>query len=154
MKKFYLQISALILIMGVSYPAFAVLCDINAEALIFGNYNAYSSNPNDSLCNITYHCTGINTNYTKVVITLTRGVSNSYNRFFYDKNNSAVLYNLYLDPQRTMVWGDGTENTAIYSAPIVLDTLQTVPVYGRIFPQQKIRIGTYSAPIMASIELQ
>ena len=91
MKKFYLQISALILIMGVSYPAFAVLCDINAEALIFGNYNAYSSNPNDSLCNITYHCTGISTNYTKVVITLTRGVSNSYNRFFYDKNNSVVL---------------------------------------------------------------
>ena len=53
------------------------------------------------------------------------------------KAAEALQYNLYQDASRSLIWGDGTGGTSIYSATVTvlqISTIITVTVYGRIPP--------------------
>lgn len=51
--------------------------------------------------------------------------------------NDTLQYQLFLDPARTTLWGDGLNGTSYYTnaAPLA-NTTMTVPVFGAIFPGQ------------------
>lgn len=60
------------------------------------------------------------------------------------RGRDRILYNLYLDAANTQVWGDGTRGSQTYTVNLPLaDTEVTVPVYGRIFGDQRASAGNY-----------
>jgi spore coat protein U-like protein len=61
-------------------------------------------------------------------------------------------YNLFLDANRTTIWGDGTGGSS-RSGPIMppLLTQVTVTVYTRIPARQNVRVGHYTDSITATI---
>lgn len=61
-----------------------------------------------------------------------------------------VSYQLYSDSARTIVWGDGTNGTATYTA-IGTGLAQTVPVYGLVPTQTTPPPGSYTDTITATI---
>jgi spore coat protein U-like protein len=60
-------------------------------------------------------------------------------------------YEIYLDDARTVVWGDGGFGSQPLSIQHPGGTL-TLPIYGRIFPGQRVHAGVYrdSLRILAS----
>jgi spore coat protein U-like protein len=63
-------------------------------------------------------------------------------------------YNLYVDPARTLVWGDGTGATATVSGvrevkgrPVFFD----YAVYGRVFADQAPPPGSYTDTILVTV---
>jgi spore coat protein U-like protein len=60
-------------------------------------------------------------------------------------------YNLYLDAARTIVWGDGTNGTATYTATPIDGQVVSIPVYGRIPPRQNVAAGSYGATIRVQL---
>ena len=61
-----------------------------------------------------------------------------------------VNYQLYTDAARTVVWGDGTGGTAMYTA-VGTGLAQTVPVYGLVPTQTTPPPGSYTDTITATI---
>lgn len=62
---------------------------------------------------------------------------------------SALRYNLFRDPARTQVFGDGNSGTGIVAGSCA--TLCTVPVYGRLYAAQSGPAGPYSDAVTISI---
>jgi spore coat protein U-like protein len=64
-----------------------------------------------------------------------------------------LYYNLYLDPGRSTVWGDGTGGTGQYSVSKTKnDWLNlNIPVYGRVPPAQDVAPGSYSDLIVVTV---
>jgi len=128
-------------------PAYAA-CSISATAVSFGSYNVFASTPLDSTGSVTYQCTPLGLTIT---ITLDRGSASSFNPRRMLRGGQALTYNLYLDPARVLIWGDGTGGTQTYSALIGLPLNVVVPVYGRIPPGQDVAVGAYADTITVTI---
>ncbi|NNC64112.1 MAG: spore coat protein U domain-containing protein [Gammaproteobacteria bacterium] len=64
-----------------------------------------------------------------------------------------AIYNLYSNPARTLVWGDGTGGslTVFRSKPRPGRQNFSLPVYGRIPPTQSVSPGLYSDDIIVTI---
>ena len=63
---------------------------------------------------------------------------------------STLGYNLYTDPSRTTVWGDGTASSAV-SSGAGNGVAQPIAVYGRIPSGQTVATGTYTDTITVTI---
>lgn len=59
-------------------------------------------------------------------------------------------YNLYVDPARTLIWGDGTSSTQSLSGNCV--GVCALNVYGRIPGGQAIPAGQYSDDVVITVE--
>src|SRR5690606_2594910 len=62
---------------------------------------------------------------------------------------NTVAYQLYQDPARTAVWGD-TQTTDTVSG-VGAGTTQTIPVYGRVPPQDTPEPDTYQSTVTATV---
>jgi len=87
-----------------------------------------------------------------VQISLSAGSQGTFNRSMWGTHDR-LRYNLYLDPQRTQVWGDGTGGTRTYDNkakpnghPII------VPVYGRVFGAQDVSADVYLDRIIVTMD--
>jgi spore coat protein U-like protein len=60
-------------------------------------------------------------------------------------------YNLYLDAGLSLIWGDGTGGTSIYSATAVNAVPVTVTVFGSIPASQDAHTGAYTDSVKATI---
>src|SRR5690349_21134751 len=94
----------------------------------FGGYNVFATTPTDSVATISYTCTK---KEKSVRITLDRGASATFNRVMM-KGAELLAYNLYLEPTRTSVWGDGSSGTVTYTSTRPSNQRVDLPVYGRI----------------------
>ncbi|HET8562425.1 MAG TPA: spore coat protein U domain-containing protein [Candidatus Binatia bacterium] len=57
-----------------------------------------------------------------------------------------------MDAARTLIWGDGTGGTYVYSVTNPpLNQNVTVTVYGRIPPRQNVRAGSLSSTVSVII---
>jgi spore coat protein U-like protein len=63
-----------------------------------------------------------------------------------------LRYNVYLDPAKTTVWGDGTQGTQFFSIrnPSLRDRT-TVPIYGRVPAGQDVGAGTYADTLVITV---
>ena len=87
-----------------------------------------------------------------VQITLSTGMSGRFDRYM-RAGIDRLNYNLYLDGTRTRIWGDGTSGTEIYSAKAQPNNkVVTVPVFGRVFPQQDVAAGTYLDQLIVTLD--
>lgn len=62
----------------------------------------------------------------------------------------ALDYNMYLDPARTQVFGDGTAGTRKATGACSASCLLTI--YGRIFGQQSVPGGSYQDQLLITLE--
>jgi spore coat protein U-like protein len=123
----------------------ALSCTISSTSMDFGTYDTLSPAPLDSTGTITWSCTAV----ASVTIQLSKGSAPSFTPRTLTQGATTAAYNLYLDPARTTIWGDGTAGTQAYTASAAGPV--TVSVFGRVPSQQPIVAGAYSDSIVATI---
>jgi spore coat protein U-like protein len=130
-------------------------CRMNATPIHFGNYDAFSSTPQDGAGAITVDCSG---NVVRATVTLSvSSTSGSFNprRMKRSGGNDLLGYNVYTDATRTAIFGDGTGGTNLIrprrppGPPAPWST--SIAMYGRIPPGQDVSVGTYSDILTATV---
>lgn len=88
-----------------------------------------------------------------VRLTLSRSSNNNqFNpRHLASAADDRLTYDLFTDPARTSIWGDGTDGT-VTSGGDGDTTSAHHTIYGRIPAGQNVRIGTYSDLITVTLE--
>jgi spore coat protein U-like protein len=136
-------IAALVLSARLGWAA----CTVSATSVSFGTYNVFATTPLDSTGSVTYRCG----NDRDIQVLLDRGGAGSFQRRML-KGSEALQYNLYLDPARVTIWGDGTGGTSVYvdrNPPNNRDV--TVTIYGRVPAGQDVSAGSYTNLVTVTI---
>jgi spore coat protein U-like protein len=121
-------------------------CKIDvAGTIAFGVYSPLSATPLDVMGSIGYSCSAT----PGPVISFSRGYSSTFSPRTMLQGGSTLEYNVYLDAARTQIFGDGTAGTFTLNA--ANQRWQTVPLYGRIFPNQVVPTGSYSDNLVATL---
>lgn len=143
-----------------SVPALAVItCSVTAGSVAFGAYDPLSGGNRDSTGSVTVECTrslfsAFTVNYE---VRLNAGNRGSFTPRAMNAGADTLEYNLYTDPTRTTIWGDGSSGTVSQSGSLswVLfqfgTKTQTFTTYGRIFGAQFVPAGTYSDTITVTV---
>ena len=141
-------------------------CTLDGQNFMaFGNYDPMSNSPLDLQGRVSYRCYNDNNGHSSdssngqghggkliVQISLSAGNAGSFNRYMSGPSDR-LSYNLYMDPQRQTVWGDGTGGTRIYSEQAQPNNhVVAVPVYGRVFGAQDVRAGTYLDNVIVTLD--
>lgn len=125
--------------------AHAAGCTVTTSGLNFGSYDVFSSINDDITATIDVNCPS-GTGYS---IWLSSGSGSFASRAL--TNGPYVLgYNLYLDPTRLTIWGDGSSGTGTVSGTGAGANVGT-PVYGRIPAGQNAAVGSYADVITVTV---
>jgi spore coat protein U-like protein len=148
-----LLIGFAVLVAGALLPSAASAqspsCTITTLSVNFGNYNVFTTTPDDSTGRVTYRC---NSTAFNITVALTQGASSTFNPRLMYKGVEVLGYNLYRNSARTTIWGDGTGGTAVYSrADPPNNSNVNVTIYGRIPAGQDVSAGTFSDTVTAVI---
>ena len=121
------------------------VCSVSTVAVNFGSYNVYTPGNALSIGQITVTCNPVTTSYT---IALNGG---SYGNIAQRKQsaggNDTLLYNLYTDPARSILWGDGSTN----GVTVTSSSQSPINVYGSIPGQQDVSVGAYSDNVSVNV---
>ena len=124
-------------------PAAAATCTISPQGVSFGNYDTLDPQPLDGVGNISVRCDA----ETAFTISLGSGAG-SYSVRQMASGANVLEYNLYTDPSRLTVWGDGSAGSVTVS-----DTASTAEraIYGRVPARQNVPAGLYNDVIVVTI---
>jgi len=131
-----------------AHAARGASCGLSATPLAFGNYVPSSSSPTDFTATIIVTCTASGATPAAIsgTINLT-GAGGPSGRQLTD-GAQQLRYQLYLDPARSVPWGDGSGAGAESISGVVGLTTplrQAFTVYGRILARQSAtRVGNYA----------
>jgi spore coat protein U-like protein len=116
-------------------------CTVTAMPIVFGQYDPLRHQDFVTAGMLQYRCSG---SPRRLTIGLTAGESGSFKRRRMGHGKDRIIYNLYLDAANTQVWGDGTGGSQAYSVNSPPpNTEVSIPVYGRVFGDQRASAGTY-----------
>lgn len=119
----------------VAAPARATNCAVSPESLSFGVYDVFSNSASDTAATITVACDA----ETAFEIALGSGAGTVAARTM-AAGTDTMAYNLYIDPQRTRVWGEGSGASDTVSAVAAQGYFT---VYARAPAGQNLRPGIY-----------
>jgi len=126
-------------------------CTVTVVAgVTFGTYDVFSPSPLDTTGYISYHCDQGH-NYT-MRISLTRGSSATYTARTLRFGTDALQYNIFLNPTRTLIWGDESEGTSVFTDSGLTLNRDNLPVYARMKAGQDARPGAYSDSVTVVID--
>jgi spore coat protein U-like protein len=137
-----------------SRPALAVSCTTSAQAVAFGNYDPLALLPTDSTGQVSVTCTNLVSLLTSYTVALSTGISGSYATRQLASGANRLNYNLYRDPTRLLVWGNGTGGSSTVSNTflvVLLGITANHAVYGRIPAEQAVAVGSYSDTITVTV---
>lgn len=121
-------------------------CEISVTSLHFATYYASSPAPLESIGNITVSCATVS----DFIVKIDQGIHSNgsfHPRTMISSSGSDRLnYNLYIDPNHSLVWGDGTDNTYTQAG------ISNLTVYGIIMPFQNVELGLYTDTVIVSVE--
>lgn len=124
-------------------PAQAASCTVAAQGVPFGSYDPFASSDLNGVGNLQVVCDVA----TPVQISLSTGAGD-YSARTMRSGSGSLAYNLYADPLRSMVWGDGTGGSTTMSASqVTID----IPVYGSVAARQNPVPGAYSDTIIVTV---
>jgi spore coat protein U-like protein len=132
-----------IILLAAAQQAWSATCTVSTPGVNFGSYDVFSNQNLDSTGNISVIC-DIGVSYT---IFLSPG-GGSYASRSMAGGVHRLSYNLYTDPSRTSVWGDGSGGTSIAGGSAIP---ANHPVYGRIPARQNVYVGSYSDSITVTL---
>ena len=126
--------------------ASAASCSVSPQQLSLGRYDPFATAPQDAVTSIAISCDV----ETSVVIAIGPG-NGDYGARTMTGGAQALLYNLYIDPAHSRVWGDGTNGSSTVSSTAVA-TSTAIPVYARAPARQtQLKPGSYSDILWVSI---
>ena len=140
----------LFLMLG-SGSAWAANCQTTVTPLDFGIYNPGSTAPLDVAGNIDVRCMRGPGSF---FVTISPGVNGGFFPRQLASGPYLMQYNLYADPARSLIWGDGTGGTSVNSGskPSAGRPVEfSFPVYGRIFPRQSVGAGVYADSLLVTV---
>ena len=133
-------------LLATAAPAAAASCSVSPQQLSLGRYDPFASAPQDAVTSIAISCDV----ETSVVIAIGPGTGD-YGARTMTGGAQALLYNLYIDPAHSRVWGDGTNGSSTVSSTAVA-TSTAIPVYARAPARQtQLKPGSYSDILWVSI---
>jgi spore coat protein U-like protein len=134
----------------------AATCSVESAGLSFGQYNPFRSQPNDSVGTISVSCSGAAGTDVAYLIRIGPGSSGTLvTRTMRSSSGWTLGYNLYTDPARSLVWGDGTGGTRAIGDALTLGGISQVrrhSVYGRTTERQNVPPGFYSDILILTVE--
>jgi spore coat protein U-like protein len=116
---------------------------IGPTAVNFGNYNPGLGTPTDSTGTYRLGCTG----GVRARVSLSTGVG-TYTQRQMAKGPDRLNYNLYRDPARTQIWGDGTAPSSVQTNA---RRNRTYTFYGRVPAGQWVAAGNYADTITITV---
>jgi spore coat protein U domain-containing protein, fimbrial subunit CupE1/2/3/6 len=125
-------------------------CSLTSTSMVFGTYDVLVTTPLDTTGSLIYRCSQRDHN---IQITLDRGGAQSFETRRMVNGTEQLLYNLYLDAARTIIWGDGSGGTQVLfiGNPQSNNQDLSVPIFGRIPARQDRGIGTYTDTIIVTL---
>lgn len=134
-------------------------CTMSATGVAFGVYDAAVTAPTDSAGNVTIRCThlGGGAAKTSYSVALSAGGSGNYAQRRMRAGTSYLNYNLFTDPTRLQVWGNGTAGSTLVAGTLLVNPGRFAtnevshPIYGRIPAQQAADTGSYSDTILVTL---
>lgn len=130
-------------------------CTVTAHPISFGSFAPLSNTNLDIASSIDVSCTGITTSLDSLEVKMNAGSSGSFAARRMQSGANLLPYNIYKDPARSMIWGNGTGG---YTGLVVTNTLSllswnsSVNVYGRIPAAPTSRPGSYVDTILVTVE--
>ena len=151
-----LLVAALAFGITAASPAHAcTLCSCSATTTnaSFGTYDPTTTAPTDTSGTITVNCTGVVALLGTVEVAASAGTSGNVAQRTMRKGVDPLNYNLYTDPARLIVFGDGTAGSQTITRPLngLLVFGQSVFFYGRIPARQWARVGNYTDAIVITV---
>jgi spore coat protein U-like protein len=119
-------------------------CSVSPSGVHFGLYNPSGGTALDGAGNIAVTCDTL----TSFTVSLSTGTGN-YSQRQMTSGLGALNYNLYVDPDRLQVWGDGTGGSLTVPSTLVLGA--DLSIYGRVPAGQNPRAGTYVDTIVVTV---
>lgn len=150
MTRWSVVFGLLLISLAVSRPAAAAMnCSIQLSPFPFGNYDQAASAPLDVTGQIGVRCVGSTGTF---IAQIGAGSSGSFAQRQMLLGPFRLGYNFYLNPTRTVVWGDGSGGSQV-SGGKAQPGQQTfsLPIYGRVFPRQSVGAGTYRDDVLVTI---
>jgi len=144
--------AAVFFLVAVSARALLGSCSFSVvTGVSFGNYDPLNATPLDQTGTIVFACTGLVPLQT-VTVDLSTGSSGSYAVRTMGHGAGTLNYNLYFDPTRLSIWGNGTPGTVHFGPVLLVNGVnQTLTIYGRIPAQQTSPVGAYTDTVVATI---
>jgi spore coat protein U-like protein len=118
-------------------------CSLGIIGLSFGHYDPFAPTDTDITGSVSVTCDA----ETSVQISLSAGFGPFAARQMKSGSNS-LFYNLFTDPSRLSLWGDGSPGTNLVSFS---GTAGSQAVYGRIPAGQNVPVGTYGDTITVTL---
>ena len=145
------------------FPALAITdCTIGATVAAFGNYDGTQNDTGAST--ISGSCSRGNNpdpDINSPIISLSAGVSGGYASRQMANGTNRLNYNLFIDVNRTTVWGDGIGSTSTVAALNLLGNGRflnpnqtrnfSFTAYGRTPASQSVASGSYSDSITITL---
>lgn len=123
-------------------------CSVTTTPVAFGSFDPASSTPVDSHGLVSFSCGGTTRS---VRVEIGAGGSHNLQRREMINGSWRLAYNLYLDPARQVIWGDGSQGSQILRSSSQPSRTVQVPIYGRIVPGQRVGGGQYDDYITVTI---
>jgi spore coat protein U-like protein len=125
---------------------------VTVTGVSFGTYNVFAGGPLDSTGSVSFQCNPGAAGST-VIVTFSAGSSGSFMQRDMLSGTDQLRYNLYLDPTRTTVWGDGSGGSSTFSVTLPARGWSTITqsVYGRVTPGQNVGPGAYVDTITVTL---
>ncbi len=130
----------------------AINCTITLNPLPFGMYTPAGTVPLDAVSDITVRCVAQAGTYS---VSIGPGFSgNQLLRTMLAGGTDILNYNLFRDPARTQIWGDGIPPTFVVigsRAGVGRPTVNVHSLYGRVFSGQTPNPGNYADNLLVTV---
>ena len=155
-RLFVSGLSALALSLGCASPTLAASCRVFASGLAFGIYNPFALTALDSTTRVLVSCSVAPNEFVAFQMSASTGASLNYGaRLLRGPYEDNLYYNLYTDPARSIVWGDGSGSSVVINDalpfPLAGGIGRFVDVYGRIPARQNVRPQSYGDTILITV---
>ena len=135
-----------------SAAIYAAGCQVTTSGGVSFSYDVFDASPADSESAITVTCDASTPSVVSVAIGIST-ISNSINprQMLHISGTDVLSYNLFVDPSRTVIWGDDASGAARLLSNINDNVPRELPIYGRVFPGQDVSSGAYSDVVTVTI---
>lgn len=130
-------------------------CELSATPLVFGQYSPTAGSPSDVTLTLTVACVASSSEPAAIEGSIALVGGTTERRL--TSGSGELRYQLYLDPARSRLWGDGVSagEAATVSGMVAPDTTfrQTIAIYGRVLGRQThATVGHYTDRIDAVLQ--